>query len=373
MNITDHVRESFFTFGEARFTSVDSLVLCQLFYAKIETAFRGIPDIYEDPGLCVKDFYRAEFFPTMFNDGITDKQNLEIFTVAAASRRYRDIRVRNLEVSYNNVDEKQFAAVAFEIDKDTDYVCFRGTDGTMLGWKEDFQMAFKSEIPSQLDALGYLEKNYGPGTKGAGKKLYVGGHSKGGNLAIFAAFTCSKSIQERIIKIYSHDGPGFRDDVVDKLRELGGPMEEKLVRQIPQSSIIGMLLHQNDEYCVIKSNAFGILQHAAFSWEIENGDFVELEHITKHSAYVNRTIHAWLLEASDEERETFVEGLFDLFSENDIRTVSDLRAITPARILRFIKSIDNMDEATKNAMDETIKALISSAFKEILPERSREE
>ncbi len=369
MNIIEYVQQSHNTFEEKPFGPVDSMVLCELFYGKIEILMDAEGFSREEPGCRVRDLYKAEYFDKVFNDGITDKDNRRMLAAAAASRRYRDIRLVDLESTLDTEREEQFAAVIFEIDRDTDYVCFRGTDGTMLGWKEDFQMSFKPVVPSQQSALRYLMAHYDEGCPRADKRFYVGGHSKGGNLAGFSAFASVDYVRSRIINIFSHDGPGFRDEIVEMLLENGSDIDDKLIRQIPQSSIIGMLLSQERDYCVIKSNSLGIFQHNAYSWEIEDDDFVELKHITRSSAYIDRTIHNWLMEASDEEREIFVEALFSLFHDNGIDSVQDLRKLTPAKVLGFAKSYENLEQGTKDAVEGLVKQLFSTAVHEILPDR----
>lgn len=368
MNITEYVEQNNATFAELPFGDVDSLILCQFFYPKIEDVLYGdgvdrMTSEYE-----LRDFFKSEYFGTVFNDGITDNDNFKIFIAGIASRRYRNMKLKNLVSEYDDTTTKQFAAVCFEIDDDTDYVCFRGTDGTMIGWKEDFELAFKKEAPSQADAVRYIETFYGPVTPGENKKIYIGGHSKGGNLAIYAGLMCDKAIHNRIIRIYSHDGPGFLNEVADKLNALmkdGGP---EVVKQVPQASIIGMLLQPLDNYCVIKSNAIGIMQHAAFSWEIEENHFVELEHVTKGSEYVDRTVQSWLATADDEHRENFINALFKLLTDNGISTVVDLREMTTQTLLGIRKTFNEFDEETQKLMEVMIGNLVRSAIKEMIPE-----
>lgn len=369
MNIIEYVQDSHKTFAEKPFGAVDSMVLCELFYAKIENIIDGEGLDRREPGLSVKDYNKAEYFDQVFNDAITDEDNRRIFAAASASRRFRDLKLVNIKATLDVEREEQFAAVTFELDDETDYVCFRGTDGTMLGWKEDFQMSFKPVIPSQRSALKYVMEQYGEGCPREGKRFYIGGHSKGGNLAGFGAFMSSDTVRAKIISIFSHDGPGFRDEIVEAMLKNGEDIDDRLIRQIPQSSVIGMLLSQEREYCVVKSGSLGIFQHNAYKWEIENDEFVELKHITKSSEYIDRTIHNWLMSASDEQREIFVDSIFSLFSDNGIETVHDLRALTPTKAIGFIRSFDRLDSEARDAVSEVTKSLLSAAVHEILPDR----
>ena len=222
MNIIDYLAISHKTFEEKPFGEVDSLILCQLFYAKIEKVLEDEKVPLISPRWEIRDFYREEYFHEMFNDDISDKENRELYTVAAGSRRFRNVKVKNIISHFSLEEGKQFAACTFEIEKGVAYVCFRGTDGTMLGWKEDFMMSYLEEVPAQREAVEYIEKFYGNLSMGMLKKLYIGGHSKGGNLAMYAGMMVNPSIQQRIIEVYSHDGPGFRETLLEKMMEKPG-------------------------------------------------------------------------------------------------------------------------------------------------------
>lgn len=368
MNLIEYVKNCKLTFKEWPLDDVDSLALCQIFYGKLEYVLDGdvvdrMSSEYE-----LKDFYKNEYFDTVFNDAISDEENEELMRVASGSRRFRNLKLKNMVSELDATSTKQFAAVCFELDDNVDYVCFRGTDGTMLGWREDFELAFKREAPSQADAVRYIETYYGPGSPGENKKIYIGGHSKGGNLAVYAGLMCNPDIHRRIVKIFSHDGPGFLDEVHEKLYEIarnGGPEVEV---QVPQGSIVGMLLSQVDGYSVIKSKSIGISQHSAFNWEVEGGCLVTLEHVSKGSEYVDRTVQTWLMMADDEHRASFIAALFKLLSDNGISTVHELREMTPSTLLGMRRTFGEFDGETQRLMELMIKNLAKSAIKEFLPE-----
>ncbi|NLY82422.1 MAG: DUF2974 domain-containing protein, partial [Clostridiales bacterium] len=256
-NILDYAKDNFKRFEESPFNSVDSLILCQLFYSRIETQVKK----NNVKVWTVKDLYKAEYFDKMFSDGISDEENRKLLTILASSPRFRDIRIKNIISETSKKRVMQFAAVTYELSDEIDYVCFRGTDGTMIGWKEDFNMVFMEETPSQANAARYLkvfyEENYS-------KKIYIGGHSKGGNLAVYSACLVGEEIQSKIIQIFSHDGPGFRDEMYDSYGYLS--IADKINKTIPQTSVVGMLLAPQEDFKVIRSDARGFAQHSAFTW-----------------------------------------------------------------------------------------------------------
>jgi len=185
--------------------------------------------------------------------------------------------------------EKQFCAVTIFLNEDTAYIAFRGTDVTLVGWKEDFNMAFKSPVPSQEEAVRYVAE-VAENFKG---KLLLGGHSKGGNLAVYVYAKLNRQLKDRIIKVYSHDGPGFKENAIDTL-ELES--SQKIVEKtVPQSSVIGMLLESQEQYSIVKSNRTGLLQHDPFSWVIEGDHFIFVERLTKNAKYMDKSLHNWPL------------------------------------------------------------------------------
>lgn len=370
MNIIEYAAQNHNTFAEKPFGDIDSLILCQLFYAKMEDVLDGEGLSRTETGYTVKDFNKAEYFGSMFNDSITDEKNKELSTVCYASRRYRDIKVKNLYDDTNNNDDaaKQFAAVAFEIDDETDYVCYRGTDGDMLGWEEDFDLAYKRVIPSQKSAVRYIEHFYGPGTEGETKKLIIGGHSKGGNLAVFGGIMCCDSIRDRVVKIYSHDGPGFRSETMHEIEERLKEKPVAICRQIPHASIVGMLLKSQIPCTVVKASAVGIMQHAAFTWEIEGDAFVEVDDVSESSRFIDGTLTQWLKSSTDEEKELAVGLLFGFLKSQGIHTVQDMRNMRPRQIKALRDAIQGLDEDTRGIVDGLVKSLFRAAFDEMVPD-----
>ena len=271
IDIMQYVERASDSFSERPLTAVDSLVFTTLTYVKLET----IAAAEEDAGACsepmtVRDFWKTEYYDTAFNDGIADEGNRLTMANAAGSRRFRDVAVCDIVSISDRRRSMQFAACVFELDENTDYVNFRGTDGQLIGWREDFMLTYTSHLPCHDEAVAYIDRLYGPGGSRENRRLYIGGHSKGGHLALYAAVMCDNSIKDRLIEVFCHDSVGFRDDVFREFRK-GHRLEDiRINKTVPQDSLIGMVMRSDMDYDVVRSNASGgIAQHNAFTWRIE--------------------------------------------------------------------------------------------------------
>lgn len=233
-----------------------------------------------------------------------------------------------------DVEEKQFSATSYMLPGGDTFVAFRGTDDTLVGWKENFNMSFMHPVPAQTEAVKYLE-DIASLTEG---KLYVGGHSKGGNLAVYAAVKASKEVRERIVAVYNNDGPGFNKDFVEGSDY--EQMRERIYTLVPQTSVVGMMLEHEERYTVVKSTSAGLLQHNGLTWSVMGGSFIRLDSIDEESKLIDTTLKNWLAEMSIEEREKFVDELYEALTATNAKTLSDLGA-DKRKIVKAWNAIDN--------------------------------
>jgi hypothetical protein len=369
MNIIEYTVGATKTFSEKPFTPVDSLVLSQLSYTRFEAVVDGEGRDRLDPRMTVKDFFLGEYFPEMFSDGISDEDNRRLLAAAACSPRFRDLTVKNIVTKSDRGSEEQFAAMMFEIGPLTDYVAFRGTDGSLYGWKEDFNLSFMDEVPAQRDAADYIDRFCGgKGLRGRRHRYYIGGHSKGGNLAVYSALSCDPGVRERVIEVFSHDGPGFRDEVLDRLEAVRERDGVRVTKEVPQTSMIGILLETQEDYRVVKSDGFLIMQHSAYTWQIEDGDFIYLDDKSGGGRYFDRTLHEWIANASDEEREVFSNTLYKVLSENGIKTLHDMKSMDIRKVIGMLETIGDLEPGDRKIFLEMFKKLAEYSLK-CLPDR----
>lgn len=339
------------------FNEVDNLVLSLLSYIDFGEI---VPESFREPPVTVQK--AAERF---FDSGLYLERNsigpmMSEQTIALLKKIREISRFSGMKMTgyVNHVDrekETQFAAVTILLPDDTAYVAFRGTDNNLIGWKEDFNMSFLTCVPAQETALRYLEK----ASAFLGGKIRVGGHSKGGNLAVYASIFSKKEIQGRIIDVYSNDGPGFMEDTV-KGAEFSG-LKDRIHTIVPKSSIVGMLLGHGEDYEVVDSSQVGILQHAPFSWQVQGPSFVHLSQLTEGSRFADQTLREWIGAMDMDQKKRFVDGLFEVIDAAECTTLTELSDDKFSKAVKIAKSWKNFDEDTKKTIQRTLQLLFQMA------------
>lgn len=336
-------------FAEMPMSDVDSLVLCQLAYLK----FDGIvSSVYENgPSISLQEIARHPDFDKLFADERYEEQNRALFGAAASGRRFGNMRLN----CYINVIEKewetQFSAVTYLLEDGTLYIAFRGTDETIVGWKEDFNMAFLTPVPGQAYSVKYLNMVMGR----LYKPFYIGGHSKGGNLAVYSAMKCTPRVQERILKIYSMDGPGFRPGV---LEECGyDKIADRVVKILPHSSLVGMLFEKDIHYITVESRRFGLAQHDPYNWMVEEDHFVLADDIYESSRIRDNTINEWIYSLDEQQARIFVDTLYQVITASQADNLIELTADWKKSVNSMLAAIREIDEPTTKIIKEIIKSL----------------
>lgn len=348
-NILDYVRTELDGFQTKPFNAVDSLVLSQFSYVHLEEL---VPRLHDHAhAVPFGALLKAERFASMFPG--KDNNNRDLLFALAASPRFRDMTLNYYVSTFDAHQEQQFAAVTYQLPgTEAAYVAYRGTDGTPVGWKEDFNMAFMSSVPSQEEGAAYLNAvaRRFPGN------LRVGGHSKGGNLAVYSAMNCRPAVQDRIVAAFSHDGPGFKDDVFQRPQFL--KIQDRILKTLPQASVVGMLLENQERYAIVRSSRFGIMQHDPYSWTVEHGDFQYVDHFASSALYMNKTLHQWLGTLTDEKREEFIDTLFCVLEATNVTTIDELSRDWQKNALAMLEAMKMVDAETRASVMQTIKALM---------------
>ena len=337
-------------FSEVPLCEVDSLILSMLSYMK----FDGIvPSSGETGSVTLLEAMRRLFKQNQGKKASLGKLIPPGFITlairAAKSKRFAGIRLSHYENDIiNGNEQKQFSAVTFRLTKDKYFVAFRGTDDTLVGWKESFNMSFMRPIPAQRDAAKYFRQV----AADFSGQFYLGGHSKGGNLAVYAAVEAPDAVKERIINIYNNDGPGFDRDYVNSEKFLA--VNKRILTVVPQSSVVGMMLEHEESYVVVKSTAGGLLQHDGNTWEVMGGSFIHLDTVTEDSKLIDRKLKDWLNNMSPAGRERFIDTVFDTLTSTGATTLTEL---TSAK-LKLVKAWGTLDQTTKNFLLKLAAILI---------------
>lgn len=348
------IREYLAQFGDISFrerpmNDVDSLVLCQFAYLKFDGL---VPDIYADSKpVTLEELAESGGFEGIFADERFEKDNRILFRGMLSGRRYRNMRIG----AYVNVIEKewetQFAAVTFILEDGNVYVAFRGTDETIVGWKEDFNMAFLSPVPGQAMSVKYLNM----AARKFDGSLYVGGHSKGGNLAVFSSMNCEPDVQERICKIYSMDGPGFKPEVLEACGY--GRIADRVAKFLPQSSMVGMLFEWDNRYNVVESRSFGLAQHNPYNWTVREGEFVPAEDIYERARFTDNTINEWIASLEEDQIRTFVDTLYQVISASEADDLIVFTANWRRSMNGMVAAMKELDGETAEVLKEIVRAL----------------
>ncbi|MER0123720.1 DUF2974 domain-containing protein [Streptococcus sp. ZJ93] len=272
------------------------------------------------------------------------------------AKRFKAIKPLAYIDDYNKEEEKQFAAITYKVGQDKLVTIFRGTDDTIIGWKEDFHMTYMAEIPAQQSATQYLNSilqlpNY---------TVYVAGHSKGGNLAIYASSQMAIADQKRIAQIIAYDSPGVHPSIIASSGYQA--IKDRIQPIIPQNSIVGMLLETPDNAEIVESKAFGLLQHISFSWEVEGHDFKLAPALTENSIQVDETLKTWTASLNDEELKRFFDLLFGMFIDAGIERLNDFTIDTPKKISLLMEQQQNLTDAEKDMLDKLFRLLIDTRY-----------
>lgn len=356
------------TFETDPFGEVDALVLAELSYVPFERVLEnggagdGLPE-----SLTLREA-AARFDKDSVDEKLriyTFDRDAELLALAGESARFGDIVVSGYTAKLSPERDQQFAAEVFTLPDGTRFIAFRGTDDTIAGWKEDFNISYMTETPAQKLAAEYLEKQ---GENAA--RVIVGGHSKGGNLAVYAAMKCSDEVRGRLVCVYSFDGPGLRSETV-KTDEYKRTVP-LITSIIPESSLVGQLLTGGADHIIVRSSGTGVLQHMAFTWEVMRNRFVRAEELSGFGMFVNKTVTAWLTDLGDEDRRMFTKALFDIIEASDAETFGELSKSKLKASKAALKAFSSLRPEQQAAMRHALKELARSgghALKELTAEK----
>ena len=321
------------SFDELEFNEIDNLILSQIVYINFTNIMPN--KISKADFVTINEATNKYYAIYKTLDKpiglLIPDEILPMLKKLANCKRFSNLKLYGYIQEIDKKETKQFSSLAIEIKKDLYYITFSGTDDTITGWKEDFNMQFMSFVPAQRAAIKYLNK-YMNILKG---NFILGGHSKGGNLAIYAASKCFYSKRQKIINIYNNDGPGFNKKIIESSSYK--KIEDKIIHFVPESSIIGLLFNHTGNFNIVKSSQAGLFQHDAFSWKISKNEFVKCKELSKESKLINDSIKSWLLQMTENEQKEFINSLFEILESTEATTLTELVTIN---IFEMIKNVD---------------------------------
>lgn len=365
-NLFDYIGWERSTFDEKPFGPLDAAVLTQ---ACMIDAPGVVPGTSRAPGILTRlsALISPQAFGARFEDIISsggDDLPDDMFTglvpgdirhllhLLAASPRFRDLRLRDLRSVVSERRSIQFGAMTFTWRDRFAFVGFRGTDSGLAGWRENCAMCYEDETGSQRLARRYLGEVAGH----LPRRLHVGGHSKGGNLALYAALTCPDTLLERVERIWALDAPGFKPG-----RFAAGDYDrvrDRAVRLAPQDSIVGALLEDAVPIQTVRSFAFGPQQHSVFTWEVSGDDFERLERPSDFSLGVAAVTSEWIAGMDIAERRRAVDALFAAARASGAKSAGELLAGGTESLRLVREAASKVDDGTREVLNRAIGELV---------------
>ena len=345
------------TLDQDPFNEVDNLILAELSFVD----FGGIvppPGKGDSVPLCdaAEAFFRKYAQGEPIEMGVLVPDEIpEMLRKMARSSRFGHMGLNGFADWLDEGRGEQFAALTVETGDGRLYLSFRGTDDTLAGWQEDFYLAFMPEVPAQTMAVQYVRDMARQYPR---RKLRLGGHSKGGNLAVYAAVQCPVAVQRRIESVWSNDGPGFHEDFLELPQHRR--VAERIHSIVPKSSVVGMLLEHEEDYTVVDSDQLGLWQHDGFSWQVMGRSFVTLGKITRQAQLSDTTLRQWLRGMSPERREKFVDALFTVLKSSGAATLTDLKTESFKAVGPMVKAMKDLDKETRDGLLDFVGMLFMS-------------
>lgn len=340
----------------APFNEVDNVVCCAIAYSY----FKGIVPEKSGESISIADavklFFEKYNEEDFINNSMISVTKVELLKWLAKSDRYKDMRLSNYVDIIDEDKQTQFAAMHIEISDSLTYVAFRGTDMTIIGWQEDFKMASEVVYAQKL-AAKYLSDTLSDSTR----KYIIGGHSKGGNLAIYASSMCEATAKEKIDRIYDNDGPGFLPAYLES--EDYKSIKDRIIRIVPEYCVIGMLLATDDsvETKIVGSNVDGILQHDIMTWQVVGCSLNKKPSHSRKSQFLNDSVRDWIKDATLDQRKAFANDFFEALKAGGSKDFYDLQKSGPGNFEDILLSLSNSAPKTKQAFAKLVKSLYKNS------------
>lgn len=335
---------------------VDALIFSELSYIQFENI---VPGVEEKGSISLKEAAQ-KYVLKEGKESIFYARYEKLLEKMAQCPRYAELQLSNYVSVVEQENRQQFSAIHIQINPFLTFIAFRGTDETLVGWREDFNMSYMMPVPAQISAVDYVNKT----TKGLFQKYYIGGHSKGGNLAIYASVFCDSGVQNNIKEVYNFDGPGFHKKIADNDSYL--KIKERIHSFVPEASVVGMLMEHEEEYQVVKSYEIALMQHEGLTWSVDGTKFEKVDSTDEFSTGISSILRNWLEKADYKERKVMVDTLFDIWEIGGIRSVLDFKDLTVHSTTAMVKAAATLPKEQREIINHLIKMWIAESKKTVV-------
>ena len=347
------------TFEEKSIGEIDYAILSILSYINYDSILYS-----NETKVKLKDaltsFFEKYTKKELSTHGLGLKDAYKIAETILDTNRYRDLKLYNYV--YETNDNLQFSAMFIDINSRTVFISIEGTDDEVAAWKEDFEMAYSHFIPAQRKCIHYLNQKI---TLLKEKKYIIGGHSKGGNLALMGAMYLNPLKQNKIKDIYSFDGPGLNDRDFRSFRYMS--LKKKYHLYLSNYSLVGLLLNRPDDAKIVSSYHKGLLAHSLYNWRVTDDKFYCVNNLSSFSRAFDKAFRKWLDKYDLKTKRLLVEDVFDIFNRCNITTLYKIHAKDLKEIKTILRETSNLSDDTKAILMDLIKTLVIAIKDDTFP------
>lgn len=339
------------TFEQQPLNELDIAALTEIVYLPIDDIF------YDNISLTHLSLLYNQIQDKFKNNWILSrKERITLLETMAAAPRFQHIQCQHYVNDINEQQEKQFSAMTLTYNQQYQFIIYRGTDDTIVGWKEDFNMAVSSKVPAQQHAVDYLTHHFDDNYQ----QHIISGHSKGGNLALYASTMVKQDIQQKINKIYIFDAPGLQNHII----QLPNYQRIKLKTfvYLPQDALVGILMTKNLPTTIVHSTAIGINQHYMMTWQVNDFAFERKKSLSATSQIMKMTVQQWLEKLPNEQIDRFFNILFEIFDNSQVSTLNDLSDEFFKNVSKIMTSIKDMTPEDQELVQKFINLLSSTYY-----------
>ncbi|MBM7643770.1 Mbeg1-like protein [Streptococcus loxodontisalivarius] len=353
-------------FEEFPLNELDIVCLNEIGYVSFGEVLSSIFDLGKKLRLSeVLDHYSKEENQKLYqvtNPFMMTAERLELLKEMLSSKRFQSLSLSYYVNDINREYEKQFAAMVFTIESiGHEQIVIRGTDDSLIGWKEDFKLTYSREIAAHRSAIAYLKMVL----PDLGQNVYLSGHSKGGNIALYAASQLKAELQSQLLVIYMLDAPGLQEEMLSSRGYRA--VRDKIVFLRPQESIVGVMLSLDVPVKIVKSASFGISQHAVTNWQVNlDGSFMTQEQGTELSQNLEKTFKNWTRELGSQDLKLLFDTLFDTLIDNGIQSLNDINLESLNKVRKALTAFSSLPQRKRSLMTKaglTFLAIFTSSLR----------